>query len=129
MLKSQAQTEWLIPKDAEVPTLPRPEGIPRDMLANADSYEGESTYPLVGTGPQPAGRVDHGPCLYLGPVGQRCDKRALAGGFCAKHRPGGMPQAIRNPARVLAAAIAIVALLWPYIHDVLREIIRWMQTR
>jgi hypothetical protein len=40
-----------------------------------------------------------------------------------------MPQAIRNPARVLAAAIAIVALLWPYIHDVLREIIRWMQTR
>ena len=99
------------------------------MPADADRNEGEPTYPLVGTASQPAGRIDHGPCLYLGPVGQRCDQRALAGGFCAKHRPGGMPEAIRNPARVLAAAIAIVALLWPYIHDVLREIIHWMQTR
>jgi hypothetical protein len=31
----------------------------------------------------PSGGADQGPCLYLGPRGQRCGRRATAGGFCA----------------------------------------------
>jgi hypothetical protein len=72
---------------------------------------------------------DRGPCLYLGPAGQRCNRAALDGGFCASHRPsGGIAGAVRDPARVLAATIAIVALLWPYLHDVVRELLQWINS-
>jgi hypothetical protein len=72
---------------------------------------------------------DRGPCLYLGPAGQRCNRAALDGGFCASHRPGRrIASAIRDPARVLAATIAIVALLWPYLHDVVRELLQWINS-
>lgn len=50
-------------------------------------------------------------------------------GFCSRHRPGPRNKAIRNPARVLAAAGAIVALLWPYVEDLAREILRWIHPR
>jgi len=70
-----------------------------------------------------------GPCLYLGPAGQRCDRLALAGGFCARHRPGARREAFRNPARILAAALGIAALVWPYVNDLVREIIRWTHSR
>ena len=68
-----------------------------------------------------------GPCLYLGPAGQRCNRPALAGGFCARHGSGGPRDAIKNPARILAAALGVVALLWPYVSDLVREIIHWAQ--
>ena len=70
-----------------------------------------------------------GPCLYLGPAGQRCSRQALAGGFCAVHGHGGRARSIKNPARVLAAAGAAAALLWPYLEDVVRELIRWAHSR
>ncbi len=73
---------------------------------------------------------NQGPCLYLGPAGERCDRPALVGGFCAKHGSGGrVVEAFRNPARILAALAAIVALLWPYVSDLVREIMRWAHAR
>jgi hypothetical protein len=86
---------------------------------------------------------DQGPCLYFGPQGQRCDRRAVANGFCRRHLPAQLNQSARfgaaapaqpgvasrdsKPfARVIAVGIAIFAALWPVIADLLREIIRWI---
>jgi hypothetical protein len=78
---------------------------------------------------------DQGPCLYFGPQGQRCDRRAVADGFCRRHLPAqlGLPaqRGVARPgskpyARVIAVGIAIFAALWPVIADLLREIFRWI---
>jgi hypothetical protein len=86
---------------------------------------------------------DQGPCLYFGPQGQRCDRRAVANGFCRRHLPAQLDQSARfgaaspeqpgvtSPsskpfARVIAVGIAIFAALWPVIADLLREIFRWI---
>ncbi len=73
--------------------------------------------------------ADQGPCLYLGPGGQRCQRRALEGGYCASHRPGviGAPK-IEFSKKTLAAIIGVAAIVWPYIVDIVREIIRWMHS-
>ncbi len=73
--------------------------------------------------------ADQGPCLYLGPSGQRCDRRAVAGGYCASHRPGGigLPK-IAVTKKTLAAIAAASWFLWPYIGEAVREIIRWMHS-
>jgi hypothetical protein len=86
---------------------------------------------------------DQGPCLYFGPQGQRCDRRALADGFCARHLPAQLGQSAQAGAtsperpgaaslgskpfgRIIAIGIAIFAALWPVVADLLREIIRWI---
>lgn len=76
--------------------------------------------------PSPA----HGPCLYLGPRGERCSQPALPGGYCARHHsdpafrlPG------RNYTRVLAATIALALIVWPYVSDLVRELFRWLASR
>jgi Family of unknown function (DUF5763) len=69
-----------------------------------------------------------GPCLYLGPQGQRCTRPARADGFCSRHQPGletTKPGSGGAP-RIAAAGIGILAALWPIIFDVLRVIIRWI---
>jgi hypothetical protein len=74
-------------------------------------------------------RSDQGPCLYLGPRGQRCGTPAVCGGFCARHQPGepgGPKVAARGVSRVVAAGIGILAAMWPVIADVLREVLRWI---
>ena len=74
---------------------------------------------------KPPARTDLGPCLYLGPAGQRCKRLALEGGFCALHQPGS-PTPVRSavsPRRV-GVALTILALLWPILADVVRELIR-----
>jgi hypothetical protein len=38
---------------------------------------------------------DRGPCLYFGPQGQRCDRAAIANGFCARHLPAHLNQSAR----------------------------------
>ncbi|HEY6443466.1 MAG TPA: hypothetical protein VIY66_09020 [Candidatus Acidoferrales bacterium] len=76
----------------------------------------------------PAPTVNWGPCLYLGPSGQRCARPALEGGFCAVHSPGSAAAITPNRKRVLAAVAAIIGILWPYVDDVVREIIRWMHS-
>jgi hypothetical protein len=72
---------------------------------------------------------DQGPCLYLGPNGQRCDRRALEGGFCATHRPGAasLPK-VAVSKRTLAAILGALGILWPFLADIAREIMRFMHS-
>ena len=77
-----------------------------------------------GTQKQP----DQGPCLYLGPKGQRCSDPAIAGGFCAKHDPDAAKAAAKGVARLLGAGIGILAAMWPLLADVIREVIRWIHS-
>jgi len=72
-------------------------------------------------------RTDLGPCLYLGPRGQRCSRRATKAGFCAIHQPGAAIGGIAKPSKkLLASLLAIVAVIWPYLADIVREVIRWI---
>ena len=76
----------------------------------------------------PAISGDQGPCLYLGPGGQRCNRRATQGGFCARHQPGGsgglaLPQVSRRG----IALLGLLAVLWPVLADLLRELIRFLR--
>ncbi len=75
-----------------------------------------------------AGNADYGPCLYLGPAGQRCSRRALRGGFCALHQPGVRRPAGSTPSAKRAAAVvgALVALL-PWLGDLIRALIRLLR--
>ncbi len=78
------------------------------------------------TGPPASG--SQGPCLYLGPGGERCGRPALKGGFCARHQPGGVLQAAKPRAKLVAAVLGILGLLWPLLGDIVREVIRWIHT-
>ncbi len=73
---------------------------------------------------------DQGPCLYLGPQGQRCTRRALRDGFCANHLPGAGAiggEKLHTPSKkVIAALLAISGLLWPLLADIVREVLRWL---
>ena len=74
---------------------------------------------------QPENRSRNGPCLYLGPAGERCAKTALEGGYCAKHHPDpSLQDPGRSYGRVVVAAVALVAIAWPYIADVVRALLR-----
>ncbi len=69
--------------------------------------------------------ADQGPCLYLGPAGQRCSRRATMGGYCSQHQPGatriGVPAI--SPKKMAAIGVAI-AMLWPEIVKVASALIR-----
>jgi hypothetical protein len=41
------------------------------------------------------------------------------------HRPGGIASKMRDPRRILAAAVTIMVLLWPYLDELVHEIIGW----
>jgi len=89
------------------------EGWERDSLA--DDY-----------GRHSAG--DQGPCLYLGPAGERCRRKAVEGGFCLKHQP--QPAQPVSPARAVRRGVAIlmaVVALWPLVADVIRALIRLLR--
>ncbi|HXX71073.1 MAG TPA: hypothetical protein VEI55_02195 [Candidatus Acidoferrum sp.] len=100
-----------------------PDGLPQGWSEPAGSRKRPPEIELPSARPAPAGQ---GPCLYLGPGGERCRRQALAGGFCAAH---GTQAPAAFPARFWAAAAAIAALLWPYVEFVVREIIRWARSR
>jgi hypothetical protein len=82
------------------------------------------------TDPGPIGmaKADLGPCLYLGPAGQRCEERAFEGGFCAKHQQGATPPIVAS-SKAVAASAGIIGLLWPYLTDLVREIIRLIHSQ
>jgi hypothetical protein len=108
-----------------------PRDIPSELtddewaLDSEDAVEIED-FPALSEPIQEGGR-EPGPCLYFGPGGQRCSRPSLDGSFCASHGTrGGVKAAMRDYGRVLAATVAIVALLWPYLHDVVREILQWL---
>lgn len=71
-------------------------------------------------------RSSLGPCLYLGPRGQRCALPAVEGGFCSKHRPGAKEAGSPVAKRIVGAVAAVLGILWPYITDLVREILRWI---
>jgi hypothetical protein len=74
---------------------------------------------------RPAGSL--GPCLYLGPRGERCSHPAVEGGYCTKH--SGAPAAgspVRSYTRVLAATLALIVVIWPYVSDLVRDLFRWL---
>lgn len=81
-------------------------------------------------------QVSFGNCLYFGPAGQRCSDRATATGFCPRHRPNTpsvdgtyaiLPTTpILTPKRI-GVIFTILALLWPVIADVVRELIRFFR--
>jgi hypothetical protein len=74
--------------------------------------------------------ADQGPCLYLGPAGQRCSRRALQGGFCARHQPGSGQVAGLSVPQISKRAVALfglLAVLWPVLADLVRELIRLLR--
>jgi hypothetical protein len=111
------------------PTWPTP---PSRGPRTADSPPGQANRPIrVPASGQTGGqRGDQGPCLYFGPAGQRCGRRALPGGFCAVHRPGAkaISKPSTKPTKIIAAIIGMVGVLWPYLVDVIREIARWLHS-
>ncbi len=105
-----------LPGEFGIDSIARPNDYGRDF--------GSATVPGAGSGSKSA---DQGPCLYLGPRGQRCDRRATAAGFCAFHQPGGAAGGTSRPSKkFVASLLAIVAVAWPYLADIVREIIRWI---
>ena len=96
------------------------------MAENAGPDEG-----FLPSASELSGAVDYGPCLYLGPMGQRCSRRALEGGFCSQHQPGAGGIAAGTPSkwgtrRIVAILTALVALL-PFLTDLIRELIRLLK--
>jgi hypothetical protein len=69
----------------------------------------------------------YGPCLYLGPGGERCGEPARENGFCGRHDPEGTQPAEKAPTRRIWAVLATLAVLWPVLVDVIREILKWLK--
>lgn len=103
-----------------------------NVQSDSDAGEMETESPAGGFPPSEpvisAAGSDLGPCLYFGPAGQRCDRRATEGGFCARHQPGAIREALRTqvPRRAIAA-VGVLAVLWPVLADLIRELIHWFR--
>jgi hypothetical protein len=72
--------------------------------------------------------VDLGPCLYFGPAGQRCDRRATKDGFCSRHQPGA--PSISAPfftPKKLAAFLIALAMFWPELAKFLSALARLLR--
>jgi hypothetical protein len=67
----------------------------------------------------------YGPCLHLGPRGQRCDHAALEGGFCVRHAVDAIDIGPWTWFRRLAAVLVAVAILWPIVEAFLEELSHW----
>ena len=72
--------------------------------------------------------ADLGPCLYLGPAGQRCDRRARRDGFCHRHQPDSPTISIPffTPKKLAAFLIAL-AMLWPELTRFLSALTRLLR--
>jgi hypothetical protein len=74
-----------------------------------------------------AGEGSYGPCLHFGARGERCARPAVADGYCSKHHPDpGLRTPGRSYTRVLVATVALVMILWPYITELVRDLVRWL---
>jgi hypothetical protein len=86
--------------------------------------------------------ADQGPCLYFGPSGERCDRRALRDGYCAAHLPAQPSQQAASAAstgptaekpyqrtvKVVSVLAALVGFLAPLLENIIREILRWLHS-
>ncbi len=87
------------------------------------------SFPTLDSPPTGPSRGDLGPCLYFGPRGERCSRRAVRDGFCAVHQPGATPLKSATPAaKIIAAIAALIGMLTPFISDIVRAILRWLHT-
>jgi hypothetical protein len=106
---------------------------PRESIANRVRELSGQAAQTMGS-PKETAQPDLGPCLYFGPAGQRCDRRATAGGFCARHQPKdaaslGETRSVSIPQiskRALGAA-GILAVVWPILYDLIRELLRLLR--
>lgn len=64
------------------------------------------------------------PCLHLGAGGERCTRPARESGFCERHDPDTRINIAGVLTKRLWAVFALLAVLWPLLVDVVREIIR-----
>lgn len=72
--------------------------------------------------------ADQGPCLYFGPAGQRCERRATRDGFCARHQAGA--SAVRVPIltpKRIAAFLVAIAMLWPELVRIVSALLRLLR--
>ena len=122
------------PTDYGIGSVAKPNDYGIGTIVEGDNYGrdfGIPTSPPVGIVSKGA---DQGPCLYFGPRGQRCDRRATNAGFCAIHQPNGGVAAsgaaasgIPKPSKkFIASLLAIAAVVWPYLADIVKEVIRWI---
>lgn len=97
------------------------------MTDSAAGVETEAASLTSAPGGAP-GRGEQGPCLYFGPRGQRCARRALASGYCSKHQSGTREEFLRTqvPRRVVAV-LGLLAVTWPLLADLIREILRFLR--
>jgi len=114
--------------EPEMPRAASWQHLPSNYAASMPEYVPVAGASALESSSNRAETRNWGPCLYLGPSGQRCAKPALEGGFCALHSPHSGAAITPNRRRVLAAVAAIAGILWPYVDDVVREIIRWMHS-
>jgi hypothetical protein len=107
----------------------RPVSVPQSKFGRTQDISRNSAPSPRVTAPA---KADEGPCLYLGPAGQRCDRRATRGCFCAAHQPKApnllAPQSVFStftltPKKIAAFFIAL-AMLWPEIAKAISALIR-----
>lgn len=115
-----------------------------DIFAPAPS-RGPTAKRVPGPGPdtqkasakKAAAQPDLGPCLFFGPAGERCDRRAVNSGYCSRHQDSRIDWSNANSVESSAAlpqiskraigAAGIIAVLWPILADLIREILRWLR--
>jgi len=107
----------------------RPVPEPQSKLGTYQNFPPKSKPAIQ---PIPRANADEGPCLYLGPAGQRCDRRATRACFCAAHQPKASnllasPSIFSTftltPKKVAAFFIAL-AMLWPEIAKAISALMR-----
>jgi hypothetical protein len=103
-----------------------------DLSVNAPPATERAESGFVVAAGEKIAATDLGPCLYLGPAGQRCISPATTSGFCRRHQP--YASAIGEPTdkpllspRRLGAIFTILALLWPLLADIVRALIRYFR--
>lgn len=101
-----------------------------DDLADFENPFSDSDADLEPAPSAPASTGGQGTCLYLGPSGQRCDRPAIDGSFCARHQPPGQRVRRLTPKQVsrrAAASVGVLAVLWPVLADLIRELLRLLR--
>jgi hypothetical protein len=99
--------------------------------------------PLGGAGAN-SGKGDYGTCLYFGPNGQRCERRALASGFCGRHANSAAPRMIeaadagaagtredgpKARVRAAAAVLGLLGVLWPLVAEIIKAILSFLNRK
>lgn len=78
--------------------------------------------------PNKSTSVANRPCLYIGASGERCNQPAMRGDFCSRHSAPD-PEA-PTESKIAKRAIAVggvLAVLWPFIVDLIRALLRLLR--